>query len=142
MKKRFSFGTIVILLLIFSGCWAPKSIMTTANITQPVLVGKVKTIGGGPVENSELVGSNNFSALLQNSTYFYSAGYYYGSEVITQGSNLLDKQLLPLTASTPDDTSSMIIANQIRFNVASGYWLFALYSGNKGWIDGAKYDNK
>jgi len=138
MKNRINFGIVVILLLLFSGCWAPKTILTTANITQPVLVGKVKTIGGKPIENSTLQVDTTFTATLQNSMYYYSAVYVYGHSIISQGSNLLDKQLLPLS----DETSAMIVADQIRFKAVSGYWLFALYSANKGWIEGKKYTNK
>jgi hypothetical protein len=142
MNKLTIFGISIVLILIISGCWAHKSIMTAENITQPVLVGKVKIIGGKPIENSTLRSESHFSVGIVNSDYYYSSGYVSGSKIITQGSNLVDTQLLPFTDETQNDSTAMIIADQIRFNVASGYWLFVLYSGNKGYIEGAKYYGK
>jgi hypothetical protein len=138
MKKRPIFG-LLLLMIFFSGCWAPKSIMTTANITQPVLVGNVKTIGGKKIDNPNLQEGTKFSAAIVNSMYYWSSGYYTGSRLVTEGSNVIDEQLLPLIDTTPIGTTAILIVDQIRFNVKCGYWLFALYSGNKGWLDGIKY---
>lgn len=140
MKNYINVGVIVFLLFLFSGCWAPKTILTTSNITQPVLVGKVKTIGGEPIENSILTASDSISASLTNSIFYYSTLYFYGYSNVFQGSNLIDTQLLPFIEKTPNDPSAMLIANKIRFKAAGGYWLVALYSANKGWIDIKKYN--
>jgi len=135
MKKGISLVILLVILLLFSGCWPRKTIMTAANITQPVLVGNVKTIGGNPIDNSDLQAVKPFSAKLENSSYVYAAVYFYGYQTLTEGSNLIDKQLLPIA----DDPSTLIIVDQIRFNVVGGYWLFVLYYANKGWIEGTKY---
>jgi hypothetical protein len=135
MIKAIIFGAMMFTLFVFTGCWAPKSILTTANITQPVLVGKVKTIGGKPIENYDLKKEIPFNEPIENSRYFYTAIYYEGHGFTEQGSNLLDEKLLPLS----DETSAMIIVDSIRFKVFSGYWFFAFRSANHGWLQGAKY---
>ena len=131
MKKKIYFGLIAI-IMVSSGCWAPKSIITASNITQPVLVGKVITIGGNPIEKTNLQSEAPFSAFISNAVGFAFNTTY----TLHQGSNLIDKQLLPLTYGS----SGMLIADQIRFKVTSGYWLAACISYNKGWLDGAKYN--
>jgi PBP1b-binding outer membrane lipoprotein LpoB len=141
MKKRKTIGSLLLIMFLLSGCWATKSIITTANITQPVLVGNVKTIKGEKMDNNSVQIGTKFSAAIVNSIYFWSTGYSYGHNTITQGSNVFDEQLLPLIDSSPADTSSILIVDQVRFKVSSGYWLFALYSFNKGWIDGVKHSD-
>lgn len=142
MKKGINFGVLMVFLLVlFSGCWAPKTIMTTANVTQPVMVGKVTKIGGAVMDTVHSESVSYFPLSLVNSQYVYSSGYYYGSQFITQEPNIIDEQLLVYIDNDPNSSTSMIQAKQIRFKVSGGYWLFAFYSANKGWIDCAKYNN-
>jgi hypothetical protein len=136
MKKVINIGILAMLATLLSGCWAPKCVMTTANITQPVLVGKVETIKGKPLANNSLDSISKFSATIKNSIFIYSTAYYYGHRIENQGSSLLDKQFLPLT---DNNSEGKIVADQIRFNSGGGYWLFALYSVSQGWIEGKKY---
>ncbi len=130
------------ILLLISGCWAQKEIITCANITQPVLVGKVKTIGGEPVESSKMLLEDKFSVSLKSYFLVWSTMYYGGWIIKADGSNKIDQQLIPLSDNINSESPSMLIANSIRFNVLGGYWIFAFYSSNTGWIEGAKYTNK
>jgi len=137
MKNKIIF-IVIAMSINFVSCWSPKSIVTTANITQPVLVGKVKTIGGGPVENSSLKNISSFSSAIQNSDYYWSTGYTYGSTTSREGSNKIDEQLLPII-DQQSDSPSVIIVDSLRFKAVSGYWLFVMSSATKGSIKGAKY---
>jgi hypothetical protein len=138
MKWKTRIG-ILLLMPLISGCWASKTVMTSANITQPLLVGKVITIGGGKIESNSSMEGTKFSAALVNSMSVWSTGYYYGSNTVREGSNFIDKQLLPLIDESATSGNSLLIVDQLRYDVMCGYWLFYLYTGNKGWLDGFKY---
>jgi hypothetical protein len=129
---------ILLSLVFLTGCWAPKSVLTTANITQPVLVGKVKTINGEKSETTKNEGTK-FSAAIVNSIFVWSAAYAYGHTTVTEGSNVIDEQLLPLIDEVSQDKKTVLVVDQIRYDAMSGYWLFVLSSANKGWIDGYIY---
>jgi hypothetical protein len=142
MKKIIKYVIYVFLLFLFTRCLISKSTLTAANITEPVLVGKVKTIGGEPIENSSLQQGVKFNASLTNSWYVITSGYSSVDRSTSQGSNQIDEQLLSISDNKTKDSSAIIIADQIRFEATSGYWLFVLYTANKGWIEGAKYYNR
>ncbi len=136
MKNEFILVLGVMVFCLFSGCMVPKCTLTTARIKQPVLVGKVKTIGGKPIENSNLQKDTLFNAKIGNSMlYFYTK--YWDDEIVTnQESFFLDMQLMPYT----HDTSSMLIVDRVRFKIFDGNWLIIRYSVIIGWLEGAKYN--
>lgn len=135
--------SIILLLLTSGGCWPPPSTITTTNITQPVLVGKIKSIGGKLADKKQLYQSNKFSASITNSEETFALPAiiigFWGWRTRIEGSEIFDKQLLPIVNAPPNDSTTMIMVDSIRFSVTSGYWLFLLLTGNYGWLDGAKY---
>jgi hypothetical protein len=101
-------------------------------------VGKVKTINGEKSETTKNEGTK-FSAAIVNSIFVWSAAYAYGHTTVTEGSNVIDEQLLPLIDEVSQDKKTVLVVDQIRYDAMSGYWLFVLSSANKGWIDGYIY---
>lgn len=140
MKKGIGVG-ILILMLLATGCYAPKSVLSTPNVTQPVLVGNIKNIKGEKINPERVQEGTRFSADIENSIYFWTALYSYGYTTITEPSKVIDSQILPIIDERPIDPNALIVVDQIRYKVTAGYWLFVMYSANKGWIDGTKCSN-
>jgi hypothetical protein len=137
--KIFKLYGFIIGLLILEGCWPSPSVITTANATQPVLVGNVKIIGGKPVAKKDMLKSNPFAISVTNSFQVYSSGYSTSSKRISEGSNVVDVRMQQVSGSLTNDLNSVIMADSIQFTAWSGYWIFAMAYKNEGTLIGAKY---
>ena len=138
MKLLKLYG-LIICLLIVEGCWPPASIITSANATQPILVGNVKLIGGKPISKKDMLKSYPFSISVTNSFEVYTSGRMTSTKTLTEGSNLVDVRLEQATSSLLNDSNSAIMADSIKFDAWAGYWIFAAAWKNKGTLEGAKY---
>ncbi|MFC0876357.1 hypothetical protein ACE01N_07165 [Saccharicrinis sp. FJH2] len=134
IRKAKKFLLYSFLLFVVEGCWAPKLVITSANVTQPVMVGNIRTIGGKQQIDTLQYSRSEFTANIQNFDYFWSAVYVYGYSTLNEGSNKIDAQLLPMI-DTGDSYVSLRI-NSVDFNVAGGYWLFVYSSYTKGKLKG------
>ena len=140
MKKGIGIGVLALMLLT-TGCYAPKTILSTPNVTQPVLVGNIKNIKGEKFDPERIQEGVRFSADIENSDFFTFAVYSYSYVITTEPSNIIDSQILPIIDERPIDPNAMIVVDQVRYKVTAGYWLFVMYTANKGWIDGSKCSN-
>jgi hypothetical protein len=133
---------VLTVVLTAGGCAPAASTMTAANVLQPVLVGKVARIGGTPSDKTGLYRGRAFTGTVTNEIMVAATPVASMWATTTQGSNIVDKQLIPALDFARADSGAVAVIDSLMFRTRAGFWLFFASQGNYGLLYGSKYHTK
>jgi hypothetical protein len=131
---------IILMCLGLPGCWPRPTVLTTSNVTQPVLVGKVVHIGGSDTTLAGRTCVYPFKVPVENSSTLVNLGYWARSWTIRQGSNVCDEGFLPISGSTATGPTEILMVDTVEFSVDHYFLLFYVARGTYGTLNGGIYE--